>query len=305
MRPPGPAPRSCWSQWSAQSHAHPISLFQAKYAAGETLRANGIPWTILRSTAFIETWATIMTQSLRATGKIPVFGRGDNPVNFVSAADVAALPALAVTHLGHLRGQVLELGAGRPDLQPARRHRPGNQRAPGHGRAHPAAALLTMTWLTAATRPALARRARAVLTMDTLDMTFDHTPDPAGVPDLPGTDIRLALKALAESDRRERNPDDLRVPAFAGMTRRAESAIRAPCLVRHIQYGHSPTRCRPTGRPGKPGPNQVPTPPDSAGLSQTSPDIKVALKCGNRTQRDAVRRNHAAWHAEGQGFESP
>lgn len=27
----------------------------------------------------------------------------------------------------------------------------------------------------------------------------------------------------------------------------------------------------------------------------------VALKCSNRTQRDAVRRNPAAWHAEGRG----
>lgn len=38
-----------------------------------------------------------------------MFGRGDNPVNFVSAADVAALTALTVTDPG-LRGQVLELG---------------------------------------------------------------------------------------------------------------------------------------------------------------------------------------------------
>ena len=29
------------------------------------------------------------------------------------------------------------------------------------------------------------------------------------------------------------------------------------------------------------------------------PDTKAAPTCGNRTQRDAVRRNRAAWHAEG------
>jgi len=47
----------------------------------------------------------------------PVLGRGDNPVNFVSATDVAALAERAVTDCG-LRGQVLELGgpdrAGKP-----------------------------------------------------------------------------------------------------------------------------------------------------------------------------------------------
>jgi uncharacterized protein YbjT (DUF2867 family) len=63
----------------------------------------------VRATAFMETWATVISQPLRASGKIPVFGRGDNPVNFVSAADVAALTALAVTDPG-LRGHVLELG---------------------------------------------------------------------------------------------------------------------------------------------------------------------------------------------------
>src|SRR6516225_5397540 len=89
--------------------AHPIELFRAKHAAEETLRASGIPWTIVRATAFMETWATIMSRPLQASGKILVFGRGDNPVNFVSAADVAALVARAVTDPG-LRGQALELG---------------------------------------------------------------------------------------------------------------------------------------------------------------------------------------------------
>jgi hypothetical protein len=44
-----------------------------------------------------------MSQPLQASGKIPVFGRGDNPVNFVSAIDVA-LAELAVTDPG-LRGR--------------------------------------------------------------------------------------------------------------------------------------------------------------------------------------------------------
>lgn len=38
--------------------------------------------------------------------------------------------------------------------------------------------------------------------------------------------------------------------------------------------------------------------------SETSPDTATTLICSNRTQRDAVRQNRAAWHAEGRGFES-
>jgi hypothetical protein len=93
----------------------------------------------------------------------------------------------------------------------------------------------------------------------------------------------------------------------------AESAIRALRSVRDIparslalaMVNPSYETTMPVGRDRQPGPNQVPTPPDFPGPSQTSPDIRAALNSGNRTQHDIVRRNPAAWHAEGQGFESP
>jgi NADH dehydrogenase len=175
---------------------HPIGLFRAKHAAEDMLRASGIPWTIVRSTAFMETWATIMGRMLQDSGKIVVFGRGDNPVNFVSAADVAALAGRAVTDPG-LRGQVLEIGG------------PGNltcnqvaailQEATGrHGtvRHIPRPALRGMAWMTAGIKPALARQARAALAMDTLDMTFDSTPTRRAFPGLPNTDMPSAVTEL-------------------------------------------------------------------------------------------------------------
>jgi NADH dehydrogenase len=173
-------------------------LFRAKHAAEETLRASSIGWTIVQATAFMETWATVMSQQLRASGKIPVFGRGDNPVNFVSATDVAALTALAATDPG-LRGQALALGG--PDnltfnqlaalvLESAGRH--------GTVRHIPRPALHATAWLAAGIRPALARQARAALAMDTLDMTFDPAPIRRAFPDLPETDVRLALKDLLD-----------------------------------------------------------------------------------------------------------
>jgi hypothetical protein len=51
------------------------------------------------------------------------------------------------------------------------------------------------------------------------------------------------------------------------------------------------------GRSGKPVPNQVPTTPGFAGLSETSLDAVIALTCRNRIQSDAVRRNRHASHA--------
>ena len=55
----------------------PMELFRAKYDAEQHLRASGVPWTIVRATAFVELWAEIMAKPI-------VFGRGDNPINFVS-----------------------------------------------------------------------------------------------------------------------------------------------------------------------------------------------------------------------------
>jgi uncharacterized protein YbjT (DUF2867 family) len=182
------------------SPGHPMELFRAKHAAEEMLRASGIPWTIVRATAFMETWGKIMGGPLQDSGKIVVFGRGDNPVNFVSTTDVAALVSRAVT-APSLRGQVLEIGG------------PGNltfnqvaaivQEASGHRgtvRHISRPALHAMAMATGRLKPALARQARAALAMDTIDMTFDPSPTRQTFPDLPDTDMPSALKELlAES----------------------------------------------------------------------------------------------------------
>jgi uncharacterized protein YbjT (DUF2867 family) len=178
------------------SPGHPISLFRAKHAAEETLRASGLPWTIVRATAFMETWGTIMSRPLQTSGKILVFGRGDNPVNFVSATDVAALVSHAATSPS-LRGQILELGG--PDNLTfsevaAILHETTGRR--GAVRHIPRPALQMMAWLAAAIKPPLARQARAALTMDTTDMSFDPTPTRRAFPNLPNTDMPSALKDL-------------------------------------------------------------------------------------------------------------
>ena len=68
---------------------HPIELFRAKAAAEAAVRSSGIVWTIVRPTAYMETWLAIVGGPMVASGKALIFGRGRNPINFVSAADVA------------------------------------------------------------------------------------------------------------------------------------------------------------------------------------------------------------------------
>ena len=178
------------------SPSHPIGLLRAKYAAEQMLRASGLDWTIVRSTAFAETWALIMNQTLQRSGKIMVFGRGNNPVNFVSATDVAALAARAAFDPG-LRGQILEIGG--PDNLTFNQFAALLQdltRCDEKVRHIPRPALRAMAWLIAGTKPELARQATAALAVDTLDMTFDAGPARRAFADLPNTDVASALKEL-------------------------------------------------------------------------------------------------------------
>ena len=135
-----------------------------------------------------------MSRRLQANGKIPVFG--DNPVNFVSATDVAALVAHAAIS-PDLRGQILEIGG--PDNLTFNQLATMVQEAAGRRAAvrHiPRPALRAMARLTAAIRPGLARQARAALAMDTINMAFDPAPLRRAFPDLPNTGMPSALKQL-------------------------------------------------------------------------------------------------------------
>jgi NADH dehydrogenase len=79
---------------------HPMSMGRAKYAAEQYLKASGLAWTIVRPTAFMEFWAELVGRPVLETGRTRVFGRGRNPINFVSIADVATAVVRAVTDAG-------------------------------------------------------------------------------------------------------------------------------------------------------------------------------------------------------------
>jgi hypothetical protein len=90
-------------------------------------------------------------------------------------------------------------------------------------------------------------------------------------------------------------------PAILGET---DPLVRSP--LKPKPYLRSGAIALPEPGPDpEPEPEPEPEPPDLARYSATSPDTGLPRNCDNRTQRDVVRRNPAAWHAEGQGFESP
>jgi NADH dehydrogenase len=116
--------------------------------------------------------------------KAIVFGRGDNPINFVSVRDVAAVVERATVDTS-LRGQILEVGG--PEnltfnqLAATLGELRGRPRQVWHVPRHMLRVMARAS-----------RRARAAIAMDTTDMTFDPSTPPCQV-DLPMTDIRTAL----------------------------------------------------------------------------------------------------------------
>jgi uncharacterized protein YbjT (DUF2867 family) len=75
---------------------HPVDFFRIKFRAEEYLRASGLSYTILRPTAFMEFWAALVGEPIVKTGRTTIFGRGTNPVNFVSVIDVAKFALMAL-----------------------------------------------------------------------------------------------------------------------------------------------------------------------------------------------------------------
>lgn len=171
----------------------PMELHRMKHAAERYAIASGVPTTIVRATSFMELWVDLLRQTAVRSGRPLVFGRGDNPVNFVSVADVAALIDQVVTEPGS-RGTILEIGG--PDnlsfnqLAAAVQSADGRTDSPRH-------VPPVMLWLTANTigrfKPELARQTRAALAMDRTDLTFDATPIRQTYPNLPHTSLTDVL----------------------------------------------------------------------------------------------------------------
>ncbi len=163
----------------------PMELFRMKWRAEEYLRASGIPWTVVRASAFAELWAEILRSTATRSGRVQVFGRGENPINFVSVSDVAAGVVRAVID-PTVRGQVLSVVGPENLTFNELAARIGEAQPPRH---LPRAALRVMGVLARPVRPGLARSARTALAMDTTDMTVDTTPGHAAYPWLPSTRI--------------------------------------------------------------------------------------------------------------------
>lgn len=169
---------------------HPMSIGRAKYHAEEYLKRSGVPWTIVRGTAFMEFWATLVGEPLLQTGKTQVFGRGNNPVNFVSVDDMAFAVVEAVVNSA-LRGADIEVGG--PENLTMNQVAAIFERLsgrPGQVSHVPLPMMRVMSLVMKPFRPALARQIQAGVVMDTTDvLLLDPVAAHARNPWLPQTPL--------------------------------------------------------------------------------------------------------------------
>ncbi len=177
----------------------PMELFRAKSLAEQYAISTGVQYTIVRATAFLELWIEVLEQTAARSGRPVVFGRGQNPINFVSVGDVAALVERVVLDPA-TRGETLELGG--PEnltfnqLAQAVQNAAGRTKPPKHV---PSPMLRLMANTVGRVKPQLGRQARAALAMDHMDLAFDSLAIHTVYPELPCTSSAEVLAGHRQS----------------------------------------------------------------------------------------------------------
>ena len=173
---------------------HPMDLFRMKYQAEQKLLAASLPWTILRPTAYMETWLRLIGEPLTSSGKTQVFGRGENPINFVSAHDVARFIELAVME-SKMRNVAVDIGGPQNLTMNQVVHTfmavTGKTGKVSHV---PLPLMRLMAVLMRPVNPAIARQIQAGAVMDTSDMSFDSAPVRSRYPSIPVTNLADAIR---------------------------------------------------------------------------------------------------------------
>ena len=161
-----------------------VALARMKYEAEQRLMQSSLSWIILRPSPFMETFQEVLCAPLLATGKTVVFGRARNPINFVSAHDVAWCVERASTDTG-LRGKAIDIGG--PENLSLMQFVEAFSVATGVRGPVKHIPLTMMKLMSVVARPfnpTFARLVQASVVMDTTDMTFDPSSLRRQFPDL-------------------------------------------------------------------------------------------------------------------------
>jgi NADH dehydrogenase len=152
---------------------HTMELVRMKHRAEQALRVSRLDWVILRPNVLMELWARIVGTPIVTKGKATVFGRGDNPINFNSAKDVARFIELALSQ-SELSRSVLEVGG--PENVTLNQLVERVQQVTGRKAVarHVPLAMMRLSYLMMRPfKPDVAGMIQAGIAFDTVEMSFD------------------------------------------------------------------------------------------------------------------------------------
>jgi uncharacterized protein YbjT (DUF2867 family) len=152
----------------------PVPFTRIKYDVEQYLQRSGLSYTILRPTAFMEWHAhTFIGQPILERGQVTLFGRGDNPRNFVAGDDVARFAVIALTD-PRAAGQTIDIGGPEnwTNMEVVALYAKLAGR-PAKVRHVPLGALRVLSVLLQPFHPGLSQVLRFGILTDTTDVTFD------------------------------------------------------------------------------------------------------------------------------------
>ncbi len=153
----------------------PLEFFRIKYRTEQYLRASGLSFTIIRPSAYMDLWAQLLGQPILEQGKATLFGRGNNPVNFVAVEDVARFVCIALEN-SRVCNRVIEIGG--PENLTLNQVAETFELASGRQvkkRHIPLPMMRVMSILMQPINPALSRLIRTSIYMDTANLRCDMT----------------------------------------------------------------------------------------------------------------------------------
>jgi uncharacterized protein YbjT (DUF2867 family) len=88
----------------------PVDFFRVKLLVDDVVRASGVPWVLVKPTAFMDVWAGVLFGDPDKPGNVAtVFGRGDRVSNYIAIDDVATF-ILAIVRDHGVTSEEIDIG---------------------------------------------------------------------------------------------------------------------------------------------------------------------------------------------------
>jgi len=88
----------------------PVDIFRIKWYIEDAIRRSGVPYVILRPTAFMDIWVDqIIADAIRKKGSATIFGPGTAQANYIAVEDVAEF-VVKILAREEIVNQVVEIG---------------------------------------------------------------------------------------------------------------------------------------------------------------------------------------------------